>query len=222
MPVDTPASLSPSLALTLAFALALVAGFLLKAWLTSRQIRHVARHRQGVPATFAAHIPLQAHQKAADYTIAQARFGLLEMALGTAVLMGWTLMGGLDALNQALLSLLGGGMRQQLALLAAFALVNGLIDLPATLYQTFVLEQRFGFNQMTLRLWLTDLLKSTLLGALIGLPVAAAVLWLMGAAGMLSWLWAWALWMGLYLLLLALYPTFIAPLFNKFQHLQDE
>ena len=163
MPVDTPASFSPSLALTLAFALALVAGFLLKAWLTSRQIRHVARHRPTVPATFAAHIPLQAHQKAADYTIAKARFGLLEMALGTAVLMGWTLMGGLDALNQALLSLLGGGMRQQLALLAAFALVNGLIDLPATLYQTFVLEQRFGFNQMTLRLWLTDLLKSTLL-----------------------------------------------------------
>lgn len=218
---DTPASLAPSLALTLAFALALVAGFLLKFWLTSRQIRHVARHREQVPAAFAAHIPLAAHQKAADYTVAKARFSLLEMALGTAVLLGWTLLGGLDLLNQTLLDLLGGGMVQQLALLATFALVGGLIDLPATLYQTFVLEQRFGFNQMTLRLWLSDLVKSTLLGALIGLPIAAAILWLMGAVGTLWWLWAWGLWMGLNLLLMVVYPTFIAPLFNKFQPLED-
>lgn len=221
MPADTPASLTPSLALTLAFALALVAGFALKAWLASRQIRHVARHRQSVPPAFAARIPLDAHQKAADYTIAKTRFGLLEMALGTAVLLGWTLLGGLDWLNQTLLGLLGGGMAQQLALLAAFALVNGLIDLPATLYQTFVLEQRFGFNQMTWRLWLSDLFKSVLLGALIGLPVAATILWLMGTAGTLWWLWAWALWMGFNLLLMVVYPTFIAPLFNKFQPLDD-
>ena len=214
--------LSPSHLTTLVFAGLLLAGLALRLWLATRQIRHVAQHRGAVPTVFAHRIPLAAHQKAADYTIAKARFGLLEMALATAVVLGWTLLGGLDALNQALLSLLGGGMRQQLALLAAFALVNGLIDLPATLYQTFVLEQRFGFNQMTLRLWLTDLLKSTLLGALIGLPVAAAVLWLMGAAGMLWWLWAWGLWMGLNLLLMVVYPTFIAPLFNKFQPLQDE
>ena len=222
MPADTPATLTPSLALTLAFALALVAGFLLKFWLTARQIRHVARHRPQVPEAFATRIPLEAHQKAADYTLAKARFGLLEMALGTAVLLGWTLLGGLDLLNQALLDLLGGGMAQQLALLAAFALVGGLIDLPATLYQTFVLEQRFGFNQMTLRLWLSDLFKSVLLGALIGLPIAAAILWLMGAAGTLWWLWAWGLWMGFNLLLMVVYPTFIAPLFNKFQPLEDE
>ncbi len=222
MPADTSATLTPSLALTLAFALALIAGFLLKFWLTSRQIRHVANHRQSVPAAFAGRIPLQAHQKAADYTIAKARFGLLEMALGTAVLLGWTLLGGLDLLNQALLEVLGGGMAQQLALLAAFALVGGLIDLPATLYQTFVLEQRFGFNQMTPRLWLSDLLKSVLLGTLIGLPIAAAILWLMGTAGTLWWLWAWALWMGFNLLLMVVYPTFIAPLFNKFQPLEDE
>lgn len=221
MPADTPASLTPSLVLTLAFALAMVAGFALKAWLASRQIRHVARHRQSVPPAFAARIPLDAHQKAADYTIAKTRFGLLEMALGTAVLLGWTLLGGLDWLNQTLLGLLGGGMAQQLALLAAFALVNGLIDLPATLYQTFVLEQRFGFNQMTWRLWLSDLFKSVLLGALIGLPVAATILWLMGTAGTLWWLWAWALWMGFNLLLMVVYPTFIAPLFNKFQPLDD-
>ena len=222
MPPAPAAFLSPSLALTLAFAVALALGLLLKLWLASRQIRHVARHRGAVPAPFDQHITLQSHQKAADYTVTKARFGLLESALGMAVLLGWTLLGGLDLLNQWLLDALGGGMLQQLALLAAFALVSGLIDLPATLYQTFGIEQRFGFNQMALRLWLADLCKSTAVGALIGLPIAAAILWLMGAAGGLWWLWAWALWMGLNLLLMVVYPTLIAPLFNRFQPLQDE
>ena len=175
-----------------------------------------------MPTAFAQRITLQAHQKAADYTITKARFSLLEMALGAAVLVGWTVLGGLDLLNQWLLSLLGAGMAQQLALLVVFVLISSLIDLPSTLYQTFVIEQRFGFNQMTLRLWLGDLLKSALVGALIGLPIAALMLWLMGAAGSLWWLWAWAVWMGFNLLLMVVYPAFIAPLFNKFQPLEDE
>ena len=214
--------LSPSLVLTLAFAAALSLGLVLKLWLATRQIRHVARHRGAVPAPFAERIPLPAHQKAADYTIAKARLGLLEMALGTAVLLGWTLLGGLDALNQALQSLLGGGMWQQLALLVAFAAIGGLIDLPLSLYQTFVVEERFGFNKMTWRLWLGDAAKGLLVGAAIGLPIAATILWLMGAAGPLWWLWAWGFWMGFNLLLMVVYPTFIAPLFNKFQPLEDE
>ncbi|WP_313314465.1 M48 family metallopeptidase [Pulveribacter sp.] len=217
-----PSLLSPSLLLTYAFAAALVAGLLLKFWLASRQVRHVAQHRGAVPAPFAARIALTAHQKAADYTLARTRFGLLQLAFGSAVLLGWTLLGGLDALNQALLAWLGGGMLQQLALLGCFALISGLLDLPVQLYQTFVLEQRFGFNQMTPRLWLADLTKSTLLVALIGLPLAALVLWLMHAAGPLWWLWAWAAWMGFNLLLMVVYPLFIAPLFNKFQPLADE
>ena len=218
-PRDT---LPPSLALSLLFALALCAGLMIKFWLASRQIRHVARHRAQVPAPFAERIPLAAHQKAADYTLAKARLGLLDMALGAAVLVGWTLMGGLDLLNQALLGWLGGGMAQQLALLAAFALISGLIDLPLSLAQTFGVEQRFGFNQMTWKLWLSDLLKSALVGTLIGLPIAALILWLMGAAGPLWWLWAWGAWMGFNVLLMWVYPSFIAPLFNRFQPLQDE
>ena len=214
--------LSPSFLLTAVFAVFLLAGLGLRLWLASRQIRHVARHRDAVPAAFAGRIPLAAHQKAADYTIAKTRFGLLDAALSAAVLLGWTLLGGLDALNQALLSVLGGGLVQQLALLGAFALISGLIDLPGTLYQTFVIEQRFGFNQMTPRLWLADLIKSTLMGAAIGLPLAALILWLMGAAGPLWWLWAWCAWMGFNLLLMVVYPLFIAPLFNKFQPLEDE
>ncbi|RYF01078.1 MAG: M48 family peptidase [Comamonadaceae bacterium] len=214
--------ISSSVVLTIVFAAFLLTGLVLRLWLASRQIRHVARHRDAVPAAFADRISLAAHQKAADYTVTKARFGLLDMAVGTAVLLGWTLLGGLDALNQALLSWLGGGMVQQLALLAAFALISGLIDLPGTLYQTFVIEQRFGFNQMTLRLWLADLFKSTLMGAAIGLPIAALILWLMGAAGPLWWLWAWGAWMAFNLLLMVVYPLFIAPLFNKFQPLADE
>lgn len=208
--------------LTLAFAALLLAGLALRFWLATRQVRHVARHRSAVPAAFASRIPLAAHQKAADYTIAKTRFGLLEMAISAAVTLGWTLLGGLDLLNRALLEWLGGGMLQQLALLGAFALIGGLIDLPTTLYKTFVIEQRFGFNKMTPRLWLGDLLKSTLMGAIVGLPIAALILWLMGSAGPAWWLWAWAVWMGFNLLLMVIYPLFIAPLFNKFQPLQDE
>ena len=214
--------LSPSHLTTLVFAGLLLAGLALRLWLATRQIRHVAQHRGAVPTAFAHRIPLAAHQKAADYTIAKARFGLLEMALATAVVLGWTLLGGLDALNQALLSWLGGGMLQQLALLACFVLIGGAVDLPVALYQTFVIEQRFGFNQMTPRLWLADLLKSTLVGTAIGVPLAALVLWLMQATGDWWWLWAWGTWMGFNLLLMVVFPLFIAPLFNKFQPLEDE
>ena len=217
-----PSPITPSLVLSLLFALALAASLLLRFWLASRQIRHVARHRDAAPAAFAGHVSLAAHQKAADYTITKARFGLLELALGSAVLLGWTLLGGLDWLNGLLIDRMGGGMLQQLALVGAFALISGLIDLPVSLYQTFVIEERFGFNKMSLKLWLADLLKSTLVGAAIGLPLLAVVLWLMGAAGGLWWLWAWGLWMGFNLLMLVLYPTFIAPLFNQFRPLEDE
>ena len=216
---------NPSFALTLAFAVALVAGLLVKFWLASRQIRHVAQHRDSVPTPFASRITLAAHQKAADYTLAKARLGLFELVLGTAVLVAWTLLGGLDTLNTWLTAWLGGayaGMAQQLALLFSFAVIGGVIELPLTLYQTFVLEERFGFNKMTFKLWMVDALKSSLIGVLIGLPLAALILWLMGATGHLWWLWTWCAWMGFNLLLLVLYPTFIAPIFNKFKPLEDE
>lgn len=210
------------LVLTLVFAGFLLASLAVKFWLATRQTRHVARHRDTVPPMFAATISPQAHRKAADYTIAKNRLDVIDTAFTAAVTLGWTLLGGLDALNQLLMGWLGPGMVQQLALLAAFALIGGALGLPLSLYQTFVLEERFGFNKMSLRLWLADLAKGLVLGALIGLPIAALILWLMGAAGTLWWLWAWGVWMGFNLLLLVVYPTFIAPLFNKFKPLEDE
>jgi STE24 endopeptidase len=211
-----------SLSFTALFCALLVLGLVIRTVLASRQIRHVARHRGAVPAAFSDTISIEAHQKAADYTVTKTRFGLLETALDAALLLGWTLLGGLDWLNQALLGVLGGGLVQQLALIAAFVAIGGLITLPLGWYATFRIEERFGFNKMTLSLWLGDLVKGTLVGALIGLPIAALVLWLMGAAGPAWWLWAWGVWMVFNLLALVLYPTVIAPMFNKFEPLADE
>ena len=209
------------MALTVAFAAALMAAMLLKFWLASRQIRHVALHRDAVPAAFADRITLTAHQKAADYTIAQGRFGLLELAWGTAITLGWTLMGGLSWLNALVAQWWAPGLAQQVALLTAFALIGSVIDLPFTLYRTFVLEQRFGFNKTTPSLWMKDLLKSSVVAAVIGLPLATLVLWMMGATGALWWLWTWGVWMGFNLLMLLVYPTWIAPWFNQFKPLDD-
>jgi STE24 endopeptidase len=210
---------------TLAFAAAVVASLVVKLWLATRQMRHVARHRDEVPPAFVGTVTLEAHRKAADYTLAKGRFSLLSSAVGSAVLLGWTLLGGLDALNGALRDTLEprfGAMAYQLALFAAFAVIGGLIELPLDAYSTFRIEQRFGFNRMTVGLWLADLLKGVLVGALIGLPLAALVLWIMGATGGLWWLFAWVAWVAFNLLLLVIYPTVIAPLFNKFQPLPDE
>ena len=213
---------SPDLVFSLVFGVLLVAGLVVRTWLASRQIRHVASHRGEVPAAFAKTITMQAHQKAADYTIAKARFGMLDSALEAVLLLCWTLFGGLHWLNQVLLGLMGGGMGQQLALVAAFSVIAGLLGLPAAWWSTFRIEERFGFNKMSPGLWLGDLLKNAVVGALLGLPILALVLWLMGAAGPNWWLWAWGAWMGFNLLMLVAYPTVIAPLFNKFEPLQDD
>lgn len=211
--------------LTLVFATALLASLLVKFWLATRQMRHVAAHRDAVPSAFAQTISLAAHQRAADYTLAKGRFGLIGMAAGATVLLGWTLLGGIDALNTALRDALQsrfGDLAYQLALLGAFAVIGALIELPLDLYSTFRIEQRFGFNRTTWKLYLVDMAKGALVGALVGVPIAALMLWLMHAAGSLWWLWAWGAWMAFNLLILVLYPTVIAPLFNKFEPLADE
>jgi len=223
---ETTFDLTPSLWMTTVFALALLASVALKLWLATRQVRFVSQHRSAVPSAFAAQISLDEHQKAADYTIAKTRLGLLELAWATAVLLGWTLLGGLNALNQSLQGEMGGAfshaMPQQLALLVCFSVIGTVIDLPFSLYRTFVLEQRFGFNRMTAALWIADAIKGAVFGALIGLPLAALALWVMAATGPLWWLWTWGLWMGFSLLMMLVYPTWIAPLFNQFKPLDDE
>jgi len=211
--------------LTWLFAVALLATLGVKLWLASRQVRHVAAHRHAVPPAFAARVTLQAHQRAADYTIAKSRFGLLTMAVSTALLLGWTLLGGLDALNAWVRDAVlpwGGALGYQLALLSAFALIGALLDLPFEWWSTFRIEQRFGFNRSSGGLFAADFAKGLLVAAVLGLPLTALVLWLMARTGGWWWLWAWGAWSGFILLMQLIYPAVIAPLFNKFEPLRDE
>lgn len=207
---------------SLVFVFFLLLTLALRYWLASRHIAHVLRHRGAVPAEFAAKIPLAAHQKAADYTVAKTRLGLLGALWGGAVLVGFTLLGGLQALSSAVLQLTGPGMLHQILLVVAFAVVSGALDLPFSYYRQFVLEQRFGFNKMSVGLWIADMVKGGLVGAVIGLPLLWVVLTLMDKTGSLWWLYAWLVWTGFQLLMMVLYPTVIAPMFNKFTPLADE
>lgn len=214
--------MNPTLTLTYLLVGALLTNVLLKLWLNARQVRHVAQHRGEVPKAFANQISLNDHQKAADYTLAKAKVGQIDMLIDAAVLVGWTLMGGLSALNATILSYMSPGLWQQVVLVLAFTLVGGLLDLPLSLYQTFVLEQKFGFNKMTWTLWLSDSLKGLVLGLVLGVPLIAMVLWLMQAGGVYWWFWTWCALVFWQLFLMAIAPNVIMPLFNKFTPLEDD
>jgi STE24 endopeptidase len=211
-----------SFAFSVLFVIFFMLTLVLRYWLASRHVRHVMRHRDQVPAEFADRIPLEAHRKAADYTVAKTRFGLVNAVWSGLVLIGFTLLGGLQMLSTALLHLTGPGMAHQIALIVAYSAIAGLLDLPFTYYFQFVLEQRFGFNKMTVKLWLLDAVKGTLVGAVIGLPLLWVVLTLMDRTGALWWVYAWLVWSGFQLLMMVLYPTVIAPMFNKFTPLSDD
>jgi len=206
---------------TLVFSSLLVLNLLLKFWLSLRQMRHVAQHRAAVPEAFAATISTAAHHKAADYTIAKLRLGHWDMALDTAMLVMWTLLGGLGLLDQWLLNLMGPSMWQQISLVVSFILISAVVSLPLSYIQTFKIEQAFGFNRMTLGLWLTDMLKASLLGAVLGLPLLWLVLYLMQSGGAWWWMIAWGVLVVYQLFVMWLAPSVIMPLFNKFQPLED-
>jgi STE24 endopeptidase len=209
-------------AFTNLFIVFIVATVLVRLWLGARQIRHVLANRGAVPAEFAGAIPLAAHQKAADYTVAKNKFRMIVLLFNTAVLVGFTLLGGLQWLSEQVLALTGPGMAYQLGLLTAFVLVTGLLELPVEYYTQFVLEARFGFNKMTLGLFVTDRIKGALLGAVIGLPLAWVILTLMDKSGALWWFYAWLVWSGFQMTMMVLFPSVIAPLFNKFTPLADD
>ncbi len=204
---------------TLVFVLALMLSFAARQWLAVRQIRHVRAHRDSTPLAFATRIDAAAHRKAADYTIAKQQLGMLETSVDALVLVILTLGGGVAALVAATEALSVGPLLRDLLLLMAVGLIGGVIALPFSWWRTFRIEERFGFNRMTLRLWLLDLVKGLAVGAALGVPLAVLVLWIMRSAGDLWWLFAWIAWMGFQLLVLVLYPTVIAPLFNKFSPL---
>jgi len=204
------------------FLAALLFATALRLWLAWRHMRHVAAHRGVVPAAFADSIALEAHQKAADYTVAKTRLAMVDILIGAVLLLALTLGGGLQALATFWGGIFApGGYAYGIALVASVAAIGGLIELPVSLYRTFVIEARFGFNRMTLALFFADFAKQTLVGAALGLPLLFVVLWLMARMGGLWWLYVWVAWAAFNLLVLALYPTLIAPIFNKFSPLDD-
>jgi STE24 endopeptidase len=207
---------------SLLFAAFLVATLGTKLWLASRHIQHILRHRDAVPEQFAAKIPLAAHQKAADYTVAKTKLKITLLVVNAVVLVGFTLMGGLQWLSEVLSPTFGVGIAYQLALVAAVSIISSLIDLPIDYYKQFTLEERFGFNKMTPGLFFSDLIKHSVVGAAIGLPLLWVTLTLMEKSGDLWWLYAWLLWCGFQLFMIAFYQSLIAPLFNKFTPLEDE
>jgi len=195
---------------------------LTRLWLAQRQLHHVASRRNQVPPEFAGQIDLAAHHKAADYTAAQTRLAVLTVLFEAAVLLGLTLGGGIQWLADFWLHQLEQPILQGMAIIVSVLLLNGLLEMPFNLYRTFGIEARFGFNKMTLALYLADLVKGLLIGGLLGLSLLYGVLWLMMQMGANWWLEVWGVWAGFNLLLLFIYPTFIAPLFNQFKPLTDE
>jgi len=206
---------------SLAFLIALMLMVAIRRWLSQRQISHVLAHRSAVPEQFAARIELPAHQKAADYTVTQTRFGRINLAFEVVLLLAFTFGGGLQALHEFWSTRLDG-LSYGLALIFSVLAISSLVDLPLSFYRQFVIEEKFGFNRMTIKLFVADLAKQTLLGLIIGTPVLLAVLWLMEQMGSYWWLYVWLFWCSFNLLILFIYPTWIAPLFNKFSPLEDE
>ena len=206
---------------TTVFIIALILAYLLETWLDRRQIRHVLAHRHRVPNEFSDRISLEEHQKAADYTVIRTRFGMLNHFIGVIILLGWTLAGGLDVLDTVWRGLELSPILTGIGLILSVLLISSLLELPLAAYRVFNIEQRFGFNKTSWKLFLTDTLKQTLLTLLIGAPFLWVVLWLMQHMGEMWWFYVWAVWMGFSLFMLWAYPAFIAPLFNKFSPLEN-
>jgi STE24 endopeptidase len=190
-------------------------------WLARRHVQYIQSHRAAVPAEFASEIALDAHQKAADYSSAKTRFGTVHTVVDSVMLLIFTFGGLLLLLDRWTGSVFDNDILHGTALLAAFMIVSSAVDLPFSWYRTFHIEARFGFNQMTPRMWLADLAKTAAVGAAFGLPLVLAVLWLMGKMGDWWWLYVWLVWVAFSIFMMAVYPAFIAPLFNKFAPMQE-
>ena len=206
---------------SIVFLLALVVATLTRLWLAYRHVRHIRAHRTAVPTAFVNEIALDAHQKAADYNGAKARLAMIHTVVDSGVLLVLTFGGLLQLLDSWGGSWFASEILHGTALIGLFAVVTSLADLPFSWYRTFNIEGRFGFNRMTLGMWIADLAKTAALSAAFGLPLVLAVLWLMGKMGQWWWLYVWLVWVAFSLFMMAIYPAYIAPLFNKFAPMPD-
>jgi STE24 endopeptidase len=207
---------------TFIFIAALLLTTVARLWLAYRHLAHIAAHRDAVPEAFREKIALDAHQKAADYTSTKTRFGMLGILFDAALLLTFTILGGIQLIAELCNSWFDTPLAQGMATIVTVLLLSSVLEMPFNLYRTFVIEERFGFNKMTLSLYIKDAFKGLLVGAALGLPLLSGVLWLMERMGEYWWLYVWCVWMVFNLLVLFIYPTYIAPLFNKFTPMQDE
>ena len=207
---------------TYLFLLALAASLGVRLWLAARHIAHVKKHRETVPESFAGRVPLEDHHKAADYTLTNTRLGRFALLYDSLLLLGWTLGGGLEWLDNSWRAAELQPVITGMAVIFSAMVIMTLLDLPFSLYHTFVVEERFGFNRSTPAVFITDLLKNALLLVIIGGPLIALALWIMEASGGLWWLYIWIVWTLFTLVMFWAYPAVIAPLFNKFSPLDNE
>ncbi len=203
------------------FIFLLIASYVLQVWLARRQVGHILRHRAEVPQAFADKISLEAHQKAADYTIERNKFGLIELSFSTLLLAIWTIGGGLQYLDDFVRTFNLSPVITGIAVILGLGIISGILDIPFNLYKTFVIEEKFGFNRLTVKIFFTDMLKQTLVMLIIGVPFLYLVLWLMDDASPYWWLYVWGSWFGFSMLMMWLYPAVIAPIFNKFTPLDE-
>ncbi|MCK5662413.1 MAG: M48 family metallopeptidase [Thiotrichaceae bacterium] len=207
--------------LTLLFLLFLAVSIIIQFWLAERQKACVRGHQNAVPSVFAEKVSLEEHQKAATYTLTKTNFSQKMLIIETIILLLWIFGGLLNVLDDAWRSLEWSNLWTGVAVLISFSLISTLIDIPVSIYSTFRIEAQFGFNRTTPTLFITDMFKSLILSLVIGIPFLALVLWLMESAGTLWWLYVWIVWFSFSLLMMWAFPIFIAPLFNKFQPLED-
>jgi len=203
------------------FLIMLVVSILMRLYLSHRQIRHVERYRASVPDDFADKISLEDHQKAADYTSAKVRFSRIPLFYESILLLLWTLGGGLEWLNNSVIGLGWSPIITGIAVIISYVFISAVLDLPFSVYSTFVIEERFGFNRTTPKTFVIDLLKGSMIGIVLGVPLLYVILWLMQQMGDLWWIYAWAVISGFSLFMMWVYPTWIAPIFNKFEPLEE-
>ena len=200
---------------------ALCASLALQWWLNHRHVKHIASHRSAVPTAFAEHVSLESHQKAADYTSVKVSISQFELVYSSLILLAWTLGGGLQWLNTFWTGQISDPIWMGVTVMISFFIISAVLAVPFSLYSTFVVEEKFGFNRTTVKTFIIDMIKSVILMLVIGMPLLWVVLWLMTYMGDLWWIYVWAVWTGFSLLMFLVYPKWIAPIFNKFTLLED-
>ena len=206
---------------TVLFLIMLAVSTAMRFWLSFRQIKHIEDHRSSVPESFEDKITLEEHQKAADYTTAKTRFGRLPLAYEVVLLLIWTLGGGLEWLDQGILSFEFDVITTGILVMLVYMLIASALELPFSIYSTFVIEEKFGFNRTTIKTFIIDIFKGVALSLIIGIPLLYVILWLMEQMGGLWWVYVWLVITGFSLLMMWIYPIWIAPIFNKFEPLEE-